>query len=88
MLSGDVDLDTAKTALKQAIQQVEEEARRQITELEEAREPNPWLRHVRWIEHLGAFDWEELRVLVIPVKDNEPELEVLYRAFDWLIQDI
>jgi hypothetical protein len=36
MPSGDVDLDTAKTALKQAIQQVEEEARRQITEPEEA----------------------------------------------------
>ena len=34
------------------------------------------------------FDREELRVLVVPVKDDEPELEVLYRAFDWLIQDI
>lgn len=40
MPSGDVDLDTAKTALKQAMQQAEEEARRQITEPEEAREPN------------------------------------------------
>jgi hypothetical protein len=34
--SGDVDLDAAKTKLKQAMQQAEEKARRQITELEEA----------------------------------------------------
>ena len=40
MPSGDIDLDAAKTALKQAMQQAEEEARRQITEPEEAREPN------------------------------------------------
>ena len=64
-----------------------EEARRQITEPEEAREPNPWLRRVGWVEHLGAFDREELRALVAPVKDDEPELDVLCRAFDWLIQD-
>jgi hypothetical protein len=64
------------------MQQVEEEARRQITELEEAREPNPWLRHIRWVEHLGAFDQEELRALVAPVKDDEPKLKVLCKAFD------
>ncbi|PVH68200.1 hypothetical protein DL98DRAFT_522891 [Cadophora sp. DSE1049] len=29
----------------------------------------------------------ELRALVTPVKDDEPELEVLCKAFDWLIQD-
>ena len=85
--SGDVDLDVAKAELKQAIQQAEEEARRQITEPEEAREPNPWLRRVGWVEHLGAFDRTELRALVAPVKDDEPELDVLCRAFDWLIQD-
>ncbi len=39
--SGDVDLDAAKTELKQAIQQAEEDIRRQITEPEAAREPNP-----------------------------------------------
>jgi O-methyltransferase involved in polyketide biosynthesis len=85
--SGDVDLEAAKTELKQAMQQAEEEARRQITEPEEAREPNPWLRRVGWVEHSEAFDREELRALVAPIKDDEPELEVLCRAFDWLIQD-
>jgi len=85
--SRDVDLDAAKTALKQAMQQAEEEARRQITESEEAREPNPWLRRVGWVEHLGAFDRKELQELVAPVKDDEPELDVLCKAFDWLIQD-
>jgi hypothetical protein len=42
----DVDLEAIKKELGQAIQQAEEEARRQITESEEAREPNPWLRRV------------------------------------------
>ena len=87
MPSGDVDLDAAKTELKRAILQAEEEARRQITEPEEAREPNPWLRRVGWVEHLGAFDRKELRALVAPVQDDEPELDVLCQAFDWLIQD-
>lgn len=30
----------------------------------------------------------ELQVLVAFVKNNKTELEVLYQAFDWLIQDI
>jgi len=42
---GDVDLDAAKIELKQAMQQAEEEARRQITELEEAREPNEYSQY-------------------------------------------
>jgi superfamily II DNA helicase RecQ len=87
MPPGDVDLDAAKTALKQAMQQADDEARRQITAPEEAREPNPWLRRVGWVEHLGALDPKGLRALVAPVKDDEPELDVLCRAFDWLIQD-
>ena len=87
MPSGDVDLEAIKHKLSQAMQQANEEQRRQITEPEEAREPNPWLRRVGWAEHLGACDREELRALVAPVKDDEPELEVLCIAFDWLIQD-
>jgi hypothetical protein len=69
------------------MQQADEEQHRQITMPEESREPNPWLRRVGWVEYSEAFDREELRVLVAPVKDNEPELEVLCKAFNWLIQD-
>jgi RecQ family ATP-dependent DNA helicase len=87
MPSGDVDLEAIKHKLSQAMQQANEEQRRQITEPEESREPNPWLRRVGWVEHSEAFDREELRALVAPVKDNEPELEVLCKAFNWLIQD-
>ncbi|KAK6593640.1 hypothetical protein H4I95_11032 [Botrytis cinerea] len=83
----DVDLDAAKMALKQAMQQAEEDIRHQITEPEAAREPNPWLRRVGWVEHLEGFDRTELQALVAPVRNDEPELEVLCRAFDWLIQD-
>ncbi|KAF4627024.1 hypothetical protein G7Y89_g11131 [Cudoniella acicularis] len=34
------------------------------------------------VEYLGAFDRKELRVLVTPIIDDEPELDVLYKAFD------
>jgi hypothetical protein len=87
MPPGDVDLEAIKKRLNQEMQQADEEQRRQITTPEESREPNPWLRRVGWVEHSEAFDREELRALVAPVKDNEPELEVLCKAFNWLIQD-
>ncbi len=41
MPCGDVDLEAIKNELNQAMQQANEEERRQITEPEEAREPNP-----------------------------------------------
>ncbi len=85
MPSGDVDLEAVKTELKQAMQQAEEDIRRQITELEKAREPNLWLRRVGQVKYLGVLDLKELRALVIPVKDDELELDVLYRAFNQLI---
>jgi hypothetical protein len=49
-------LEAIKQELSQAMQQASEEARRQIAQPEEAREPNPWLRRVGWVEHLEAFD--------------------------------
>ncbi|KAK6591435.1 DNA helicase [Botrytis cinerea] len=71
--SGDVDLDAAKTVLKQAMQQAEEDIRRQIH---------------RTGSSPGAKSMvTSSRALVAPVKDDELELEVLCRAFDWLIQD-
>jgi hypothetical protein len=85
--SEDVDLEAIKKELDQAMQQAEEEARRQITEPEEAREPNPRLRRVGRVAHPAAFDGDKLRELVSPVDDEEPELQVLRKAFDWLIQD-
>ncbi len=85
MLSRDVDLEAIKKRLNQEMQQADEEQHRQITTLEESQEPNPQLRHVGQVEYSEAFDQEELRALVAPVKDNEPELEVLYKVFNWLI---
>ncbi|KAH6683480.1 hypothetical protein B0J14DRAFT_467389, partial [Halenospora varia] len=40
-----------------------------------------------YVEHLGAHDQKELWGFVAPIKDNKPKLQVLYKAFDWLIQD-
>jgi hypothetical protein len=60
-------LEAIKKRLKQEIEQASEEARCQITEPKEAREPNPWLRRVGWVEHLGAFNRKELWELVAPL---------------------
>jgi hypothetical protein len=88
MPSRDVDLEEAmKEALSRKIQQADEKQRRQITEPEESPEPNTWLCRMGWVEHSEGCDPEELRALVAPVKEDEPELEVLCKAFDWLIQD-
>lgn len=87
MPSGDFDLEAIKKELGQAIEQAEEEERRQITEPEESREPNSWLRRVKWPRHLEGFDRKELRGLIAPVDEDEPELQILCKAFDWLIQD-
>ncbi|KAH9203209.1 hypothetical protein DL95DRAFT_238070, partial [Leptodontidium sp. 2 PMI_412] len=87
MPSGDVDLEAIKKRLNQEMQQADEEQRRQISKPEESREPNPWLCRMGWVEHSEGYDREELRALVAPVKEDERKLEVLCRAFDWLIQD-
>ena len=85
--SGDVGFENAKQELEQALKRAEEEERRQITEPEEAKEPSGWLRRVGWAAHLEGLDRKELRELVAPVDDDEPDLQVLCKAFDWLIQD-
>ncbi|PQE17806.1 atp-dependent dna helicase protein [Rutstroemia sp. NJR-2017a BVV2] len=78
ILSGDVDLEAIKKRLNQEIQQAEEEAHR----------TGGILRAQSMIEYLDILDRKELRVLIAPVKNDKLELEVLYKAFDWLIQDI
>jgi superfamily II DNA helicase RecQ len=76
----------AKREMEAAFRAAEAKERREIKEFDEARESNPWLRRVKWQAHTAGLDAEKLRELVSPVGDNEPELQVLYRAFDWMIQ--
>ena len=73
--------------MEAAFQAAEEKERREIKEFEESREPNPWLRRVGWAAHLAGLDRANIRELVEPVGDDEPELQVLYKAFDWMIQN-
>jgi hypothetical protein len=73
--------------MEAAFRAAEAKERREIKDFEEAREPNPWLRRVGWAAHLAGLDLEKVRELVEPVGDDEPELQVLYTAFDWMIQD-
>jgi RecQ family ATP-dependent DNA helicase len=76
----------AKHEMEAAFRAVEAKERREIKEFDEARESNPWLRRVKWQAHTAGLDAEKLRELVSPVGDDEPELQVLYKAFDWMIQ--
>lgn len=85
--SGEGGFEVAKQELEQAMKQAAEEGSRAITEPEEAREPNAWLRRVGCVPHTERLDKKELRALVGPVGDDEPDLQVLCKAFDWMIQD-
>jgi hypothetical protein len=69
---GDIGFEAAKQELQRALKQAEEEERRQITEPEESKEPNVWLRRLGWAAHLGELDRKELRELVAPVDEDEP----------------
>lgn len=83
-----VELEAIKKELGQAIEQAAEEERRRITEPEEAREPNRWVCRVGWVDYTGHSDRKALRELVALVGEDEPELRILCKAFDWLIQDV
>ena len=73
--------------MEAALRKAEQEERRVIKEAEEAREPNPWLRRVGWAAHLAGLDRTELREWIEMPDEEEPSLEILCRAFDWMIQD-
>jgi hypothetical protein len=73
--------------LEAALRRAEAEERRVIKEAEEAREPNPWLRRVGWAAHLAGLDRTELREWIEMPDEEEPDLEILYKAFDWIIQN-
>jgi hypothetical protein len=77
----------AKRELEEALRKAEMEERQVIKEAEEAREPNPWLRRVGWAAHLAGLDRTELRQWIEMPDHEEPELEILCKAFDWMIQN-
>jgi len=63
------------------------EAAQEIQEPDEAKEPNPWVSRVGWAVHLARFNTKEMRKLVAPPGEGEEDLELLGKAFKWLIQD-
>jgi hypothetical protein len=84
---GDTGFEAAKEELERALKQAEEDERRQITEPEESKEPSGWLWRMGWDSHLEGFDPKELRAFRAPPDEDEPHLAVLYKAFDWMIED-
>ena len=64
--------------MEAAFRRAEEKERREIKEADEHREPNPWLRRVGWAAHLA---WVEMP------DEDEPELQTVCKAFDWMIRE-
>ena len=85
--SRDDQFKAAKRELEVALRRAEEKERQCIKEAEESREPNPWLRRVGWAAHLAGLDREQIRKWVEMPDKEKPELQVLCKAFDWIIQD-
>ena len=40
-----------------------------------------------WAAHLAGLDKAELREWIEMLDEEEPDLEILCKAFDWMIQD-
>jgi hypothetical protein len=77
----------ARQELERALRAAEDEENRKIKEFEESREPNRWLRRVGWAQHLTDIDRSEAREWIETPDEEEPELQILCTAFDWMIQD-
>ena len=45
------------------------------------------MRRIGWAAHLAGLDREEIRKWVEMPSDEEPKLQILCKAFDWMIQD-
>ena len=69
------------------MRKVEEKERCCIKEAKESREPNPWLRRVGWAAHLAGLNRAEIRSWIEIPDREEPKLDLLCKAFDWMIQD-
>jgi hypothetical protein len=67
---------------------VTREVKKKIKVSDKAQEPNPWLRRVKWDEHLRGLDWDRLGTLIEPVDPEEEEdLVVIHQSFDRVMNE-
>jgi hypothetical protein len=77
----------AKRIIEARTAEAEKKQRRKIKVTDEAKEPNPWLRRVRWAHHLAEMDLEEMRELIRLVdEEKEVVLSAICNSFDRVIQ--
>jgi hypothetical protein len=69
-VSRDGGFQVAKQELEEKIKQVEEAKRQQISETDEAKEPNSWLRRVGWVTGVGLCNGKKLRGFIAAVDDE------------------
>lgn len=84
--SRESQFEKRKKQLESELKAMEDENKKTIIESEESREPNPWLRRVGWVGHTSGLNPEYLREWIEPPGEEEPELQVMCKAFDWMIQ--
>jgi hypothetical protein len=73
--------------MEAAFRRAEEKERREIKEADEHREPNPWLCRVGWAAHLAGLDRAEIRGWEEMPDNDEPGLQTVCKAFDWMIRE-
>jgi hypothetical protein len=73
--------------LEAALRKAEEKECRYIEEAEESKELNLWLRRIGWAAYLAGLNQAEIRSWIKMPDEEEPKLQILYKAFDWMIQD-
>jgi superfamily II DNA helicase RecQ len=68
------------------IDHAKEEQRKKIEVMNEAQQPDSWLRKVRWHRHLEGKDPDKLRTLIRPVdEEGEEMLAVIHASFHRII---
>ncbi|KFZ24703.1 hypothetical protein V502_00818, partial [Pseudogymnoascus sp. VKM F-4520 (FW-2644)] len=74
--------------IQRRIDKVEKEAKKKIEVSDKAQEPNPWLRRVKWDEHLQGIDRDRLRSLIEPVDpEEEDDLVIIHKSFDRVMKE-
>lgn len=74
--------------IQRRIDKVEKEAKKKIEVSDKAQEPDPWLRRVKWDEHLQGLDRDRLRALIEPVNPEEEEdLVIIHKSFDRVMNE-
>jgi hypothetical protein len=80
--------ETAQKDVQKRIDKAKELERQRIEVADKAQEPGPWLRRVRWDQHLQGKDRDKLRELIQTVDpEEEAELSIIHDSFSRIMDE-